>query len=180
MQFVDAIKYKKEVEELYVSAFPKDERAPIKLLYKRLNRKENKFYAIEENGEFIGLVYLITKGDIAYIFFFAIVEDKRGQGYGTRTLSLIKEMYKNYRICLMIEDTNIVNSFNYNERIKRLHFYVKNGFKQLNVKVNEAGVDYELLSTGSSVTQKEFLSLMRSYVNWLLYKILYRKTKIEK
>ena len=80
----------------------------------------------------------------------------------------------------MIEDTNIVNSFNYNERIKRLHFYIKNGFKQLNVKVNEAGVDYELLSTGSSVTQKEFLSLMRSYVNWLLYKILYRKTKIEK
>ena len=80
----------------------------------------------------------------------------------------------------MIEDTNIVDSFNYKERIKRLHFYVKNGFKQLNVKVNEAGVDYELLSTGSSVTQKEFLSLMRSYVNWLLYKILYRKTKIEK
>ena len=120
MQFVDAIKYKKEVEELYVSAFPKDERAPIKLLYKRLKRKENKFYAIEENSEFIGLVYLITKGDIAYIFFFAIVEDKRGQGYGTRTLSLIKEMYKNYRICLMIEDTNIVDTFK-EKRAKALY-----------------------------------------------------------
>ena len=33
---------------------------------------------------------------------------------------------------------------------------------------------------GDPKPQKEFLSLMRSYVNWLLYKILYRKTKIEK
>lgn len=179
MKLVDARKHRKEVKKLYITAFPKEERAPFALLMHRVNNGRDSFYAVEDKGEFVGLVYTIRKETLLYIFFLAVVEEKRGQGFGTRILRAIKKLNPECVISLMIEDTDDTSAENYEQRVNRLGFYQANGFKQLHVKINEAGVDYELLGTEDSVTQADFLALMKDYTGTLLYKFLYRKTVIE-
>lgn len=179
MKLVDARKHRKEVKHLYTTAFPKEERAPFSLLMHRVNNGRDSFYAVEDKDEFVGLVYTIRKEKLLYVFFLAVAQEKRGMGYGTRILRCIKRLNPGCVISLMIEDTEDTSADNYEERINRLGFYKANGFKQLHIRVNEAGVAYELLGTEDSVTQADFLALMKDYVGPFLYKILYRKTLIE-
>ena len=179
MKLVDARKHRKEVKKLYVTAFPREERAPFSLLMSRANNGRDSFYAVEDNGQFVGLVYTIRKDKLVYIFFLAVVEEKRGMGYGSRILRCIHKLNPGCVISLMIEDTADTSADNYEQRINRLGFYKNNGFMQLDVRVNEAGVAYELLGTEDSVTQADFLALMKDYTGPLLYKFLYRKTIIE-
>ena len=179
MKLVDARKYRKEVKQLYITAFPKEERAPFSLLMHRVNNGRDSFYAVEDNGEFVGLVYTIRKGSLVYVFFLAVIEGKRGMGYGTRILRCIRRLNPGCVVALLIEDTEETGADNYEQRIGRLGFYQANGFKQLNVRINEAGVRYELLGTDTTVTQADFLDLMKDYAGELLAKFLYRKTIIE-
>lgn len=177
MEFVDAKKYKKEIKKLYRSAFPANERAPLFLLFKRTNNGRDLFSAVSCDGKFIGLVYTISIEKLTYVFFLAIKEELRGKGYGSKILDKIKNDSMDKTVILMIEDTKKENCDNLNERLERLKFYEKNGFLRLNIQINEAGVDYELLGTNKDVTQADFLSLMKKYVGSFLFKYLYRKTK---
>ena len=49
--------YNKKVEKLYNSAFPKEERIPIWLLKLLARKNKAKFYGINDDKKFIGLVY---------------------------------------------------------------------------------------------------------------------------
>ena len=124
-------------------------------------------------------MYTIEDEGMVYVFFFAIEDEKRGKGYGSKVLSMVKEMYPNRTITLMIEDTAQTDAENYEQRIQRLKFYERNGFMQLHIHINEADVDYELLGTQKGVTQAAFLKLMKNYTGTLLYKFLYKRTKLE-
>lgn len=175
--FEDAKKYKKEVKKLYREAFPVDERAPFFMLLNKTKNQENSFYAITDEKEFLGLIYTIKAKKVIYVFFLAVVKDKRGCGYGTEILSEIKRMNPERAVILMIEDTGIKNAPNYDERINRLNFYKSNGFIQLGIKINEAGVKYELLGTKEDVVIEDFLKLMKKFLGNILYKIIYRRMK---
>ncbi len=171
--------YKKQTRTLYRSAFPKEERAPLFMLYRWEKAGKGAFYAVCDGDAFAGLVYIIKREQIVYIFFLAIEEAQRGRGYGTEVLAEVRSRYPDCVVTLMIEDTDEIAADNYAERIRRLHFYQANGFTQLHVKINEAGVDYELLGTEQTVTQADFLAMMRWFVGNPLYRYLYRKTKRE-
>ena len=179
MQFLDAKKYKKEVKKLYRCAFPADERAPLFMLFNKTKYDRYNFYAIVEDGEFVGLIYTIETEKMVYVFFFAITEQNRGKGYGTKALECIKNMHPDKVIALMIEDTTIASVPNLEERINRLGFYERNGFERLGIHINEAGVDYELLGTDKTITCQDFLNMMKDYVGSLLFKILYRKMNLD-
>lgn len=179
MQLVDAKKYKRDVTNLYKTAFPKNERAPIFFLFSKTRHKENKFYAALKDNEFVGLVYTIRKENLLYIFYLAVEKEKRGNGYGSEILKTIKNMYSDCVLLLEIEDTTLTDADNYFERINRLKFYQKNGYSQTYIYLNEAGVDFELLGTAGNVRQSEFLSLMKKYLGTMLFKIIYRKTKLK-
>lgn len=179
MQFTDARKYKKQIKKLYKSAFPFYERAPFSLLMKRTDNGRDSFYAIVEENSFIGLVYTITCEKMVYVFFLAVTEENRGKGYGSKMLEKIREMHGGKPVTLMIEDTEETSAKNMDERIRRLKFYERNGFKRLHIKINEAGVRYELLGTDNTVTQADFLALMKEYIGGFLFKIIYRKTMRE-
>lgn len=180
VNLVDARKYKKQIKKLYKSAFPREERAPLSFLFHRTGNGRDSFYAVVDNDEFVGLVYTIGIEKLVYVFFLAVVEDKRGNGYGSRILQTIRNLYPDCVITLAIEDTADRSAENFEQRIKRLKFYEANGFKQLHIKINEAGVDYELLGTENTVTQADFLAMMKNYFGSILFKIIYRKTKFEK
>ena len=105
MEFIDAKKYKRQIKNLYKSAFPKEERAPLFLLFKKAEAGKALFYAVLEDNEFIGLVYIITTKKLAYIFFLAVEEENRSKGYGSKILESVKKMYPEKTVILEIEDT---------------------------------------------------------------------------
>ena len=59
LHFEDAKNYKKEIKHLYRTAFPKEERAPLFILYSKTKSGNNHFYAIVEDDAFTGLLYTI-------------------------------------------------------------------------------------------------------------------------
>lgn len=178
MKFENAKKYKGKVKRLYKTAFPANERAPFHVLLSKTKDERNDFYAITDNDDFVGLVYTIKSDKVAYVFFLAVEETKRGNGYGTEILQMIKDMYPDRPVILMIEDTEITTARNYKERLNRLEFYKKNCFKQLHIKINEAGVDYELLATADTVILDHFLEIMKGFLGGFLFKFIYRKMKL--
>ncbi len=172
LNFID-IKKNKKVTKLYNEAFPKDERIPIWLLKILARKNKAKFYGIYDNEKFVGLVYNIFYKDIVFVFYLAIDKATRGQGYGTKVLDSIKEKYKNYRIILCIEPVD-ENSDNYEQRVKRKKFYLKNGFKDSNYTIKERNIIYEMLYYNENVTSQEFQELMKNYFGKVVYSYFYK------
>lgn len=173
VELVDARIYKNQIKHLYKTAFPTKERLPLSFLFYKTKKGANSFYAAVDNNEFVGLAYVIRFENLVYINYLAIEENKRGNGYGTEILHTIKAMHPDCIITLLIEDTDDIHADNYDERIRRLGFYKRNGYKQLHVKVTEIGVKFELLGTEKKVTQAEYLKLMKNFLGGFLFKIVY-------
>ena len=83
----------KNIKALYTGAFPANERAPFHLLRKRAEQGRADFWIIREEGKNIGLAYLVTYKDLAYLFYYAIDSSYRGKGYGTKALKKVMEIY---------------------------------------------------------------------------------------
>ena len=129
---------------------------------------------------FTGLLYGIREESLVYLFYLAVVAEKRKQGYGGRILKEVEKMFPDCTITLAIEDTEKTDAENYQQRITRLHFYEGNGYKKTGIKINEAGVDFELLGTNSNVTKAQFHNMMRKYFGPFRFWMVYRKDTVEK
>lgn len=173
LDFID-IKKNKKVTKLYNEAFPKDERIPIWLLKILVRKNKAKFYGIYDNEKFVGLVYNIFYKDIVFVFYLAIDKGTREQGYGTKVLDSIKQKYKNSRIILCIEPVD-ENSDNYEQRVKRKKFYLKNGFEDSNYIIKERNIIYEMLYYNENVALQEFEEMMKNYFGKMLYEKFYKK-----
>ncbi len=180
IEFVDLKDNKqcnKDIKKLYKEAFPKEEKAPYWLL-KSLAKKDNaKFYGIYDNTKFVGLIYNVYYKDIVFVFYLAIDEKLRGQGYGSKILNSIKSKYNNHRIILNIEEID-KSSNNYEQRVKRKEFYRKNGFYDLNYTIKEVGLIYEMMcynKENKEVSKEEYMELMKNYFGNILFKYVYRK-----
>ena len=173
VELVDARIYKKQIKHLYKTAFPIKERLPLPFLFHKTKNDASSFYAAVDNNEFVGFAYVIRYKNLVYINYLAIEENKRGNGYGTEILRKIKDIHPDCIITLLIEDTDVIHADNYDERIRRLDFYTRNGYEQLHVKVTEIGVKFELLGTEKKVTQSDYLKLMKNFLGRLFFKIIY-------
>ena len=138
---------KKEVSSLLECAFPIDERPPTKYFFKSLERKENKLFAYYLDNTFIGFTFLCFYQDVCYIFFLAVSESYRHQGYGGEIIEDIKKSYPDYVILLCFEELDPKYP-NYEERAKRKNFYYSHGFKDNKMKTNEFGVIFETAFIG--------------------------------
>ena len=160
-EYLGDLKMKKEVSLLLESAFPEDERPPTKYFFKSLERKENKLFAYYLDKTFIGFTFLSFYQDVCYIFFLAVVEDKRHQGYGGEIIEDIKKEYPDLVLLLCYEEVDPKYP-NYEERVNRKNFYYSHGFISNKLKTNEYGVIYETAYIGSH--QVSFSSYQEIFV----------------
>ena len=70
----------KEIKHLYIAAFPKSERVPLRDLLRHDGASE--FVAGYDGETFCGFYSALTFGDITHILFLAIDERLRAHGYG--------------------------------------------------------------------------------------------------
>ena len=159
--YLDQEDIKKEVSNLLESAFPEDERPPTKYFFKSLEKKENKLFAYYLNNTFIGFAFLSFYQDVCYIFFLAVVEEYRNQGFGGQIIEDIKKEHLDLVLLLCYEEVDPKYP-NYEERVIRQKFYFSHGFKPNKLKTNEYGVIYETAYIGSH--QVDFTSYQEIFV----------------
>lgn len=111
---------KDKVKELYFSAFPKDEQLPYWMMKLLSRKKSADFYSIYDKNDFVGLAYVATYKDTAYLFFFAIDEKQRGKGYGSAFLSALKEKYKITEFCWLLNSLTKMLLTSMNELRERI------------------------------------------------------------
>lgn len=133
-------------------AFPANERMPMDVL---LSRAGSDMLAILEDGAFRGFINLLTRRDICHILFFAMEEDSRGRGLGTRTLALVRELKPGLRLIADLEAPE-EGAPNAAQRLSRWRFYRRCGYEETGVTYRWRGERYAILSSGGQVTDEEF------------------------
>lgn len=148
---------------MYERAFPPGERRPIETLLKR-GGEEGDFIAFYDGSVFCGFANLLTWRDITHILYFAVDEDLRGMGYGTRALETIRSLKPENRILADIE-VAYPGSGNNEQRIRRKEFYLRNGYMESGITYRWREESYEILVNGGPVSEDEFNGFWRHFDN---------------
>lgn len=149
----------KLIKQLFVSAFPRVERPPFRVLKKTYEKGKADMFSVYADGRFAGFCHALVGGGLVYFFYFAIKDEFRGMGVGSSVLRLVTERYDGRKLFLAIE-TPDENAPNYGERVRRHGFYEKNGLHDLPHFITEAGETYAVMGTGDAVSPEEYRSLV--------------------
>ena len=114
----------KEIKHLYIAAFPKSERVPLRDLLRHDGASE--FVAGYDGETFCGFYSALTFGDISHILFLAIDERLRAHGHGSAMLDIVAAAHPHNRIIVDAEAEDPAASNN-EQRIRRMAFYARNG-----------------------------------------------------
>ena len=158
LQFFDVTinsPYLPQVQALYESAFPANERIPMKQLLD--NKIKREFWAFFDEDSFCGFSNSISHGDITNIVYIAVKPELRCRGYGSQILQAIRRQHPNTRIVVDIEvEEDSKDAEELERRNRRRDFYQRNGFDAAPVEYHWQGEHYRLLSAGGTITEKEF------------------------
>lgn len=144
-----------QVKALYESAFPANERIPIKHLLDDKIKRE--FWAFFDGDLFCGFSNSITHGSITNIIYFAVMPELRSRGYGSQILQVIREQHPDTRIVVDIEvEEDSKDAEELERRNRRRDFYLRNGFGSSPFDYVWQGEHYRLLTAGGTITEKEF------------------------
>lgn len=143
------------VYEKMAAAFPYEERRDISDQRECLNNKFFKFSEIFDEETDVGFTALWDFPEFVFIEHIAIDEEVRAGGYGSKTIELVKEVYKK-PIILEAEAPET------EQQIKRIRFYDRLGFKINSYDYEQPsyhggeGVPLKILSFPELISQEEF------------------------
>lgn len=144
----------KNIEALYLRAFPKAERKPFSMIIKMRDAGISEILLLEEeDGRFAGLVITLAYKDLVLLDYFAIDDAKRGMGIGSAALALLQERYRGKRFFLEIESTV---DHEIEERVRRKRFYQAAGMVPMNYLVDLFGVEMEIMTFECKVAFEEY------------------------
>ena len=155
---------KKDIEPLYVSSFPEEERPPVEMFFSFALKEDNDIYAVYDNNSFIGFANLLFYKDLCYLFFLAVSPEYRNKGYGSQIIQEVLKKYPDKTFILCYDEVD--DKYSDNElRKRRREFYLRNGFKDNNLKTCEYGVRYDTVYHGShQVSFEDYLGIfLRCY-----------------
>ena len=151
----------KIIEDLYLRAFPKAERKPFSLMVKKQLEGTMEILSIEEENAFLGLAIFAHDKDIALLDYFAISDEMRGQGIGSRAIKALQKIYAGKRFVLEIETTKKpCNDLELREHRKA--FYLRNGLHTMDFDVMLFGVEMEMLSNADHLNFDEYLDVYKN------------------
>ena len=153
-----------KVRRLYLTAFPKIERHPVMELFSASANGQAEFLNFTEDGNFIGLAYMIVRGSVAFLLYFAVDDSKRNKGYGSAILDSIRERYNGKDVVLLIESLH-EDCGNMDIRIRRKGFYLRNGFHDTGFLQRSFGgeANYDILSTAEHFDEEAYRYMLANY-----------------
>ena len=145
----------KDIRKLYGNSFPINEKMPFEMLLGKM-KHGCRMYAFLEEESFVGFAYVFV-GEEIFLYYLAIDEGKRGNGYGSKALCLLQEKLGDKCITLDIEQVNDINS----EQYRRLCFYQRAGYVRTGIRYHFFGVDYEILASKNGYTKAQYKELAK-------------------
>lgn len=142
------------VADLYNFSFPLAEQEKMENILKVSETDLGEFSVILEGETRVGLLHLMIRKDLVFIYYLAIDPGIRGRGYGSEALRLVKRLYPGYRFSLNAEAPDETANNN-TQRLERVAFYNKNGFTDSGVRTTWDGVTYAMLTCGGEVRHEE-------------------------
>ena len=150
-----------DIKQLYMDAFPFEERIPFYIMVSVGNDRGVEFLSIYDDDTWLGFIHTLVGEKLSYIFYFAIDGSLRQSGYGSKIIREYKKMHP--KLSLAIEPIE-EGSDNIKQRKKRLAFYEKNGFETLDTRVVEMGVEFELMGAkGMEIKENDYKSLVKKF-----------------
>ena len=140
-------KYYREVKRLFLSAFPPEERRPLRNLW-LLNvlRPQVALRAYREGDAFCGFTLTVDSEKYLYLSFIAVSPALRGRGCGSEIIGQLRREYPEKALLVEVEAPDEQAS-NCDQRKKRIEFYRRCGFVDLDRTITGRGVTYRILST---------------------------------
>lgn len=160
----------KEIEEIYLEAFPKRERKPFGILKRSVKRGKVKIFAVREETGLLGFTAVIPFEDMVMVDYLAVSQKARGKGTGSQLMQEVCSHYAGRKVVLLIERLD-EQAENAQQRIARRRFYLKNGFAATNLFTSGAGGGMEVLSFGGQVPGDAYLRLQKYALGSLLFRL---------
>ena len=119
----------KEIFDLYKESFPNLEKKPLWLIKEGLKTNYD-IHIVRENNLLAGFMIAVRneKRNVVMLDYLAVNPKIRNKGYGTFILNEMTKVYKDKKLFLACEKLD-ENAENAQQRVKRLDFYKKNGWK---------------------------------------------------
>lgn len=149
-----------KVEELAKEAFPPEEYLAPSILIDMADKNEVEFLGLYEKNDFVGFMVVKVYKNMTYLFFLAISSLFRSGGYGSSALNILKEMYNGKQHVVDFEMVTR-SATNYEQRLNRLKFYLKNDYKDTGKIISYKNVDYEIFCTDDDFDFQTFIELMK-------------------
>ena len=147
---------------IYQESFPPHERVhPALLRLCNLRPDIDLLVVVDEHDEVAGMLMTMRRHTGVYALFLAVSHSLRGRGYGSAVLEAMKDYYPDQGVVLAIESVDSRFS-NYQERVRRLKFYERNGFLDSGWRVWESSGVYDLLCRGMDVNIDDYRHAMRT------------------
>lgn len=144
---------RKQVKKLYTRAFPACERLPWWLLRLNARRQGIDLTAYMDGDQLRGFTCSAMVEDCYFLLFFAVAEECRGQGWGSRILADICSRHDRVDLNVELLDQK---ADNYEQRLRRFAFYRKNGFHDTGYHVWEVGGKFRVLSTTPELNEESY------------------------
>ena len=109
----------------------------------------------------VALTFYFAFPELFYLGFLAVDGRTRSAGYGTRILTHFRERYGDVPQLLEIEPV-VREAGNYQQRVRRLAFYERNGFEVTNMLTHEADQTYRVLARDGIVSPQRLEEALNS------------------
>ena len=131
-------KYGKEIRRIYESSFPLAERFDFSILKKCGKERNVHLSCILRDDLPVGMQFTVDlPNDITYLMYYAIDEEYRNQGIGSRALQNLVVAESRVMLCIERPIDEVTK--------KRKDFYLRNGFCETGTFFEDTGVQYEVL-----------------------------------
>lgn len=149
---------RRQAKQLYLEAFPKEERLPWWLLMLNSRRQGIDLTAFVEDGSMVGFTASVTTGRMHFLLFFAVPADCRGSGYGSAILAQLRQQHESVVLNVELLDPTAEN---YPQRQRRFRFYQRGGFFDTGYHVWEVGGKFRVLATDPILDVEAYREIFR-------------------
>lgn len=169
-------KRKQEIKDIYLSAFPKEDRMPFWMMILMSYLWNTEFLAFYDKNDLCGFVYMATIRRQTFVMFFAVSENLRSKGYGSQILTQLQALYPKNKIVISIEPYD-ENAEDIELRLRRKKFYLDNGYVETGCFMKLGGKKQEIIIKNGVFKIPEFKLFFMIYSNFTIIPKIWRESK---
>ena len=146
-----------EVRAINEAPFPDVERMPIEVMF--TFPIDTDLLGFFHEDHLVGFSLILKNSTTVFVVLFAIDRQHRGKGYGSAAIQQIKARYGGKQVVLDFEEI-ADGAANYDQRVARKRFYLRNGFHETGHFTVLFGDKYEVVCSEETLDKVGLQSIL--------------------